>query len=55
LPDGCYTFTIFDSFGDGLFDGNITGNYSLKCSIINHASGEGNFGSSETTDFCVNI
>lgn len=55
LPDGCYTFTIYDSFGDGLFDGNVTGDYSLTCSIITHASGEGNFGGSETTSFCVNL
>ncbi len=54
LPDGCYTFTIFDSFGDGLFDGSVTGNYALTCSLITHASGSGNFGSSETTDFCIN-
>lgn len=55
LPDGCYTFTIYDSFGDGLFDGNVTGNYTLSCSIITHATGEGNFGGSESTDFCVNL
>lgn len=54
LADGCYTFTIMDSFGDGQFDGAITGNYSLDCSIITHASGEGNWGGSESTDFCVN-
>lgn len=54
LPDGCYTFTIFDSFGDGLFDGSVTGNYALTCSLITHASGSGNFGSSESTDFCLN-
>ena len=54
LPDGCYTFTIYDSYGDGLFDGNVTGSYELSCSIIIHASGSGNFGSSESTDFCVN-
>ena len=54
LPDGCYTFTIYDSYGDGQADGNVTGDYSLDCSIINHASGTGNWGSSESTDFCVN-
>lgn len=54
LPDGCYTFTIFDSFGDGLSDGTNIGNYELTCSIILHALGEGNFGSSQSTDFCVN-
>ena len=54
LADGCYTFTIYDSYGDGQFDGVTTGNYSLDCSIINVANGEGNWGSSESTDFCVN-
>jgi hypothetical protein len=54
LDDGCYTFNIYDSYGDGQFDGVTTGNYSLDCSIINVANGEGNWGSSESTDFCVN-
>lgn len=54
LPDGCYTFTIYDSFGDGLFDGNVTGNYTLACSIITYATAEGNFGASDVTEFCVN-
>lgn len=54
LPDGCYNITIFDSFGDGMFDGNTTGNYSLTCSIITHAFGEGNWGGSDSTDFCIN-
>lgn len=54
LPDGCYTFTIFDAFGDGLFDGATTGNWTLSCSIITHSTGSGNFGGSNSTDFCVN-
>jgi|TARA_B110000114_G_C15088571_1_gene397376 hypothetical protein len=54
LADGCYTFTIYDSYADGQEDGNTTGNYSLDCSIINVANGEGNWGASEATDFCVN-
>ena len=54
LVDGCYTFTIFDSFGDGLSDGVITGDYTLNCSIIVHAQGSGNFGASQSTEFCVN-
>lgn len=54
LPDGCYTFTITDSFGDGQFDGNVTGNYSLTCSIITHAENEGNWGGEDVTEFCVN-
>ncbi len=57
LSAGCYTFTIYDSFGDGLFDGNTTGTYDLTCAAeeaVSYASGSGNFGSSESTDFCVN-
>jgi len=54
LSNGCYTFTIFDSYGDGLFDGSTTGDYALTCSVISHAAGSGNFGASESTDFCVN-
>ena len=54
LPNGCYTFTIYDSYGDGQYDGVTTGNYSLDCLIINAASGSGNWGASESTDFCVN-
>jgi hypothetical protein len=54
LVDGCYTFTIYDSYGDGLFDGVNTGTYELTCSILNAASGEGNFGSEAITEFCVN-
>lgn len=54
LEDGCYEFTIYDSFGDGQYDGVTTGNYSLDCSIIKAASGEGNWGYSKSTPFCVN-
>lgn len=54
LADGCYTFNISDSYGDGQFDGTTTGNYSLKCSIIVHAENEGDWGSEDSTDFCVN-
>lgn len=54
LPDGCYTLTMMDSFGDGQSDGNITGNYTLSCSVITHAQGEGNWGATDVTEFCVN-
>jgi len=54
LPEGCYDFTIFDSYGDGLFDGVTTGTYTLiDISGNTLVSGAGNFGASETTDFCV--
>jgi len=54
LPAGCYDFTIYDSYGDGLFDGNTTGTYTIidetGATVV---SGVGNFGSSETSNFCV--
>lgn len=53
LPDGCYTYTIFDAFSDGICCAYGNGSYSLTCSILTHASG-GEFGASESTDFCVN-
>ncbi len=57
LPNGCYDFIINDSYGDGLFDGNNTGTYTVTELTNNNtvlASGSGNFGSSQTTNFCVN-
>ncbi|MBR9913838.1 MAG: hypothetical protein GYB32_03265 [Algicola sp.] len=57
LPTGCYSFTIFDAYGDGLFDGTTTGTYEVNCeaqSVVKYVTGSGNFGDSETTDFCVN-
>jgi hypothetical protein len=56
LPDGSYTFTIYDAYGDGLYDGVTTGTYELKVvqtsTIL--ASGSGNFGSQESTPFIKN-
>lgn len=54
LADGCYTFTIYDSFGDGLFDGTNEGSWLLGCSILEHSSGQGEFGAFVAEDFCVN-
>ena len=56
LSGGDYTFTIFDSYGDGLFDGTNTGTYNLVCAaqtVVSYAAGSGNFGDSESTDFSV--
>ncbi|MCC6462300.1 MAG: T9SS type A sorting domain-containing protein [Saprospiraceae bacterium] len=55
-PESCYTFYIFDAFGDGLFgDGGANGSYTIKdaegkvlASIINV-----NFGALETNEFCT--
>ena len=51
LNDGCYAFTVFDAFGDGL---NFGGGYQ----VLNNngdiwASGSGNFGTSVTHLFCA--
>lgn len=54
LPDGAYTLTFFDVYSDGMFDGTNTGDYTLTCSILTHATGGGTFGASESTDFVVN-
>ncbi len=55
LDAGCYTFTIYDVYGDGMCCGYGNGSYELKKvsdgTIL--ASG-GSFGSSESTDFCLN-
>lgn len=51
LVDGCdYTFTIFDSYGDGICCGYGNGSYTLSGPGGTIASG-GAFGSSESTDF----
>jgi hypothetical protein len=52
LPDGCYDFTINDSYGDGICCAYGSGSYSLSDGSSVLASG-GAFGSSETTNFCV--
>lgn len=52
LPDGCYDFTIFDSYGDGICCGYGNGSYTLSDGSTVLASG-GSFGSSETTSFCL--
>lgn len=54
LADGCYDFVISDSYGDGICCAYGNGSYTLTDDSDGStlASG-GNFGSSETTNFCV--
>jgi hypothetical protein len=53
LLTGCYTFTINDSYGDGICCSYGNGSYTLKdASGATLASG-GSFGSSMTHNFCV--
>ncbi len=51
LADGCYDFTINDSYGDGICCAYGNGSYSLEGGGTTYASG-GSFTSSETTNFC---
>lgn len=54
LPDGCFDFVINDAYGDGICCNYGSGSYVLRDDNDNSilASG-GSFGSSETTNFCV--
>jgi len=52
LADDCYTFTIFDTYGDGICCTYGNGSYTLSNGGTVLASG-GNFGASEATDFCI--
>ncbi len=52
LPDGCYDFTITDTYGDGICCSYGNGSYTVSDSSTTYASG-GNFTSSETTGFCI--
>ena len=54
LPDDCYTFTIFDSYGDGICCGYGTGDYELvEDNTGNVIASGGEFGASEATPFCL--
>ncbi len=52
LPDGCYDFTINDSYGDGICCSYGNGSYTLVGSAGNTIKTGGAFTSSETTSFC---
>lgn len=53
LPNECFDFTIFDSYGDGICCGLGAGNYSITDAIGNSIVNGGEFGASETTSFCL--
>lgn len=52
VDGGCYTFTIFDSWGDGICCAYGVGDYSVTSNGTILASG-GEFASSEATDVCL--
>ncbi|MEM9929540.1 MAG: M43 family zinc metalloprotease, partial [Bacteroidota bacterium] len=51
LTDGCYTFTINDSYGDGICCAYGNGSYALSGGGVNESGGS--FGSVETKNFCI--
>lgn len=62
LPTGCYTFTIFDSYGDGMngsqwpnctVNGNYFMQYENNTNIFSMTAANGNFGSSASHPFCI--
>jgi len=53
VPDGCYDFTIYDSYGDGICCSYGNGSYTLTDAGGATLASGGSFGSSETTNFCV--
>jgi hypothetical protein len=52
LTDGCYTFTINDSYGDGICCAYGNGSYTITGADGVLVSG-GDFGTTESTDFCL--
>lgn len=50
---GCFEFTIFDSYGDGICCGYGLGNYNLLDSDGNVLASGGEFNDSDSTDFCL--
>ena len=51
--DGCYDFTIYDSYGDGICCGYGNGSYTVSDQNGTTLASGGQFGSSETTNFCL--
>ena len=52
LPDGCYTFSITDSYGDGICCAYGNGSFTINVDGTDVVTG-GQFGSSLTDNFCV--
>ncbi len=52
VTDGCYTFEIFDAFGDGICCEYGNGSYVLRDAGNNTLAQGGAFASNEATDFC---
>lgn len=55
LEAGCYNFTFYDSYGDGICCAEGNGSYSLQDGSGMVIASNGNFTNSETTNFCITI
>ena len=53
LNAGCYTFTISDSFGDGMCCDNGNGSYSLFTTELGNFGSGDEFAAEESVQFCV--
>ncbi|PLX00090.1 MAG: hypothetical protein C0594_16135 [Marinilabiliales bacterium] len=55
LGEGCYTFTIFDAYSDGICCGYGNGSYDLTNTTTSEAyvTGGGEFTNEEATQFCI--
>ena len=53
LPDGCYTFNIYDSYGDGICCSYGDGWYSLKNAAGETLAANGNYDTHESKSFCI--
>ncbi|MEO1626293.1 MAG: T9SS type A sorting domain-containing protein [Bacteroidota bacterium] len=55
LPNACYDFTIFDSYGDGICCAYGNGSYSVVDENGNTLASGGVFQFQETTNFCLGV
>lgn len=58
LAPGCYTFTIYDTYGDGMSDGSPDGSFTLTgnsgtTTYAQLAASGANFGTEQSFQFCI--
>ncbi|NOQ27945.1 MAG: T9SS type A sorting domain-containing protein [Bacteroidales bacterium] len=53
VDDGCYVFTLLDSYGDGICCAEGNGSYTLKVTGGATIASGGSFTSSDVTNFCL--
>ena len=55
LPEGCYTVTVFDSYGDGLCCQYGEGSYVVTDEYGNELASGASFNSTSSGNFCISI